>query len=245
MRAFGQFSGVEVQLLQASHSSCGQVGRSNDGASRWRPSVTGDGNPFLKAEAKDFSEATWIEDKFAEGEVYSEMRQVLRDAGRIGTGAIKGPFQIHRISQKCRTQPATAVASTDKVAESATNSQVIHSPQGPVMQATLTRIESIEPTSKCVRAQDCCPDTSCGDNIHDREFVFERAFLASGGRWQRARGTRRRSWSACRIVINELPPSARLLQRLCPLLPCYQSFDSRVATVATPAAHLEVRSCSS
>ena len=131
---------------------------------------------FLKAKAKEAAEkeAEWIEDKFAEGVVYSAMRQVVRDAGRIGTGVIKGPFPIQRISQKWRTKPAPAIAPTNEVAESATNPQVIH--RGG-MQTTLTRIEKIEPTSKCVRVQDCYPDPSCGDNIHDGAFFVEREFL--------------------------------------------------------------------
>lgn len=145
-----------------------------------------------KAKAKEFAEAEalWIEDKFAEGDVYSEMRQVLRDAGRIGTGVIKGPTPVRRISQKwkmVRQTPRPPIASTDKVATPATGPQVINKQkpvdnyaQTPIQMGVLSmlqRVESIEPTSICIRAQDCYPDPSCGDSIHKGAFFVERAWL--------------------------------------------------------------------
>jgi hypothetical protein len=90
---------------------------------------------------------TWIEDRFIEGKVYSEMRQVIKDAGRIGTGVLKGPFPTARTDRKWSVKGGIA---------------------------TLEKRVRIEPTSKKVRAQDCFPDPACGQNIHDGSYFVER-----------------------------------------------------------------------
>lgn len=132
------------------------------------------------AKAKEFAEkeATWIEDRFAEGSVYSEMRQVVRDAGRIGTGVLKGPHPVRRITKKWKVSrtptPLRVVSDTNPQV----NSTFSPAPVGlSGITSTLERIEKIEPTSTCIRAQDCYPDPSCGDSIHNGAFFVERAYL--------------------------------------------------------------------
>ena len=132
---------------------------------------------MVKDQAKGYAEAEslYIEDKFAEGEVYSHMRQVLRDAGRIGTGVIKGPTPVRRVTQKWSVSRAPAQAANDPASGNVATPNRSNALSG--MRAKLTRIEKIEPTSICVRVQDCYPDASCGDSIHDGAHFTERAFL--------------------------------------------------------------------
>lgn len=112
---------------------------------------------FIMAKAKEKAEreADWIEDKFQEGSVYTEMRQVVRDAGRIGTGVLKGPVPVLRRNQRWLTTRG----------------------KDGQMQVKLKIDEKTSPTSKCIRAQDCFPDAGCGDNIHKGEMFAEREYL--------------------------------------------------------------------
>lgn len=141
---------------------------------------------FVKDKAKGYAEAeaTWIEDKFVEGEVYSEMRQVVRDAGRIGTGVLKGPFPMRRITNKWdvirnpAATPSPVLASANGKTLQAVENESSFSRTGlSGATAKLRRIERIEPTSVAIRVQDCYPDPSCGDSIHKGAFFAERAFL--------------------------------------------------------------------
>jgi hypothetical protein len=135
---------------------------------------------FLKDKAKEFAklEATYIEDKFAEGEVYSHMRQVLRDAGRIGTGVLKGPMPVRRITKKWHVERIQDHGKPLESGNVSTNPQVINR-QNALSGATarLEIIESIEPTSVCVQVQDCFPDPACGDSIHDGAFFAHREYI--------------------------------------------------------------------
>jgi hypothetical protein len=171
---------------------------------------------MIKDKAAEYAkrEGDWIEDKFQEGHVYSEMRQVLRDAGRIGTGVIKGPFPVERKTGKWRTfrKPGAALPSPAVMAQqgampnsmaaqagvppppevatdagpegkplaTVASGKPLAAPQQTPVAAAITavfeRTTKIEPTSICVRVQDCYPDPSCGDNIHDGAFFVERAW---------------------------------------------------------------------
>ena len=52
-----------------------------------------------KAKTKADKMADWIEDQLIEGSVYAELRKVVRDGARIGTGILKGPFPTNRESR--------------------------------------------------------------------------------------------------------------------------------------------------
>jgi hypothetical protein len=92
-------------------------------------------------------EKKWIEDRFTEGNVYGEMRKMLDNSGLFGTGVMKGPFPV------CKKSHEFKISGT--IAE-------------------LIKTTKYEPTSRCIRVQDCYPDPSCGDNIHRGSYFNER-----------------------------------------------------------------------
>lgn len=104
--------------------------------------------------------ADWIEDQFVEGPndrkgstVYAEMRKVIAQAAKLGTGALKGPYMISTRVRRWR--------------------------QGPGGETSLTIEERERPTSKCVDIRDVFPDPNCGDDIHKGEFLVEREFMTA------------------------------------------------------------------
>ena len=105
-----------------------------------------------KAKAKAEKMADWIEDQFVEGAAYSEMRKVIRDAGRLGTGCLKGPFPV------VKTDRRWAMAGN---------------------VATLMLAEKTSPTSRRVDIRDVFPDPACGECIHDGSYFVERDYLTA------------------------------------------------------------------
>lgn len=97
-------------------------------------------------------EADWVEDRFVEGKVYGQMRKVIDDAGRIGTGVLKGPFPICKTSREWKVK-------------------------GTLAELVLKKKDA--PTSKKVRAEDCYPDPSCGEDIHIGSYFVERDFATA------------------------------------------------------------------
>lgn len=91
-----------------------------------------------------------IDDWFVEGKVYAEMRKTVRSAGRIGTGVLKGPAPCSREDRKWDIQGGMAM---------------------------MSKQERIAPTSKAISPWDIFPDPSCGDDIHDGAFIFERDYM--------------------------------------------------------------------
>lgn len=91
-----------------------------------------------------------IEDWFVEGRTYSQMRRVIRDAGRIGTGVLKGPVPCYRESKAWRVADGVASLIDDK---------------------------RLVPESVAKSAWDIFPDPSCGENIHHGAYLFERDYL--------------------------------------------------------------------
>lgn len=108
---------------------------------------------MVKDKAREASKnmEDWIEDQFIEQLVYPEMRNVIQDAGRKGTGCLKGPFPIEKTDRKWIV--------------------------GPGGESNVKIIKRIAPSSRRVRIEDCFPDPSCGDNIHNGEFFAERDFM--------------------------------------------------------------------
>ncbi len=105
-----------------------------------------------RAKKKADKMADWIEDQFVEGSVYAEMRKMIRDAGRLGTGCIKGPFSMVRTERKWQLQGNVALLQiTDKTS----------------------------PTSKRVDIRDCYPDPACGENIHEGSYFVERDYMTA------------------------------------------------------------------
>lgn len=94
--------------------------------------------------------ADWIEDRLVEGDVYAELRNVIRDAGRLGTGILKGPFPVAK--QEKRWDVASGVA-------------------------VLQMRDKTVPTSKRKDPRDCFPDPACGDDIHNGSYFVERDYI--------------------------------------------------------------------
>lgn len=108
----------------------------------------------LKAKAAEAAKGMgdWIEDRFVEGSVYAEMREVIQDAGRLGTGVLKGPFPVEKKDTKWSI--------ADGVSQ-------------------LVKTIRVAPTSKRVRPQDCFPAPDCGDSIHDGSYFVERDYITA------------------------------------------------------------------
>lgn len=106
-----------------------------------------------RAAIKATKMADWIEDKFVEGSVYAEMRKVIRDASRLGSGVLKGPIRTMKTTRKWSlANPEVAVLQIDRV---------------------------LSYTSKRIRVQDFYPAPDCGDSIHDGSYCVERDYLTA------------------------------------------------------------------
>lgn len=105
-----------------------------------------------RANEKAKKMADWIEDQFVEGSVYAEMRKVIRDAGRIGSGVLKGPFPVARTSKKWQVSNGTAI---------------------------LQMVKETRPSSRRIDPRDFFPDPACGENIHNGSYVVERDYLTA------------------------------------------------------------------
>lgn len=108
---------------------------------------------MVEAETKAEAMSKQIEDWFVEGRVYGDARRVVADAGRIGTGVLKGPFPVNREDRKW-------IVGEDG------------------MSAVQT-IDRLAPTSRRISAWDLFPDPSCGESIHNGGFVIERDYLTA------------------------------------------------------------------
>lgn len=93
-----------------------------------------------------------IEDWFVEGKTYSQMRKVIRDAGRIGTGILKGPVPCYREEKKWTVANGTA---------------------------SLEAIKRLAPHSEAKSPWDLFPDPSAGDNPHAGAYIIERDYLTA------------------------------------------------------------------
>lgn len=103
----------------------------------------------------------WIEDQFVMGKndrksgtVYAEMRKVIRAAGKLGTGVLKGPYMIARRFRRWKIDPKSRVAELEIEVKNC-------------------------PTSKCIDPRDLFPDPSCGDDVHNGSYIIERDYLTA------------------------------------------------------------------
>jgi hypothetical protein len=83
----------------------------------------------------------------------SEMRKVIEQASRIGVGCLKGPFPTKR-KQRAMCQDA----------------------QG---NLTVKMNKQIIPASKAIDVWNLYPDPSCGDDIHNGSYIFEKDVLTA------------------------------------------------------------------
>ncbi len=120
-----------------------------DGAVKPAVEVARAAAQLMKQAAEEASKH--IDDWMVEGDVYGEMRKVIRDAGKCGTGVLMGPTPVTRTDRKW-TRSGKA---------------------GP----GVTVVERIAPASRKVSYWDCFPDPSCGDSIHHGSYFVWRDYL--------------------------------------------------------------------
>lgn len=95
---------------------------------------------------------TQVWDWLCESRWHTEMRKVIEQKAKIGTSCLKGPFPVSRKARK-----------------------VEHLPEG----IQFTQVDVIKPGSKYVDIWNIYPDPSCGDNIHNGSFIFEKDKLSA------------------------------------------------------------------
>jgi hypothetical protein len=87
-----------------------------------------------------------IEDWFIECYWHAEVRKMIEDCARLGTGVLKGPFPVKRVSRMTTAENGEMV----KVIE-----------------------ERIAPASKCISPWKFYPDPAAGESIQEGSYVWE------------------------------------------------------------------------
>jgi hypothetical protein len=107
--------------------------------------------------ARDKAKAmqTEIDDQLTECDFNGEMRKVIHNSARLGTGVIKGPIVTNRTRKAW--QPFKDMEGS-----------VIHQ---------LEIVQEMSPASFNVDPRNCFPDPGCGDNIHHGKGIYEREQL--------------------------------------------------------------------
>ena len=93
-----------------------------------------------------------IDDCLVESNWHGEVRIVLEDSSRIGSGVLKGPYPVKRTTRLVRRENGT-VASIS--------------------------ITEIKPGSRRIDPWDFYPDGSCGESVHNGSYTWEREYLSS------------------------------------------------------------------
>ncbi|MDH0363459.1 portal protein [Comamonas aquatica] len=93
-----------------------------------------------------------IEDRLVESNWHGEVRQLIEDAGRCGSGVLKGPFPVLRTVRMPAKDPATGIIKQVK-------------------------LEEIRAASKRIDFWNFFPDPACGENIHNGSYTWERDYL--------------------------------------------------------------------
>lgn len=105
----------------------------------------------IKQQATEKAEKaqTRIDDWLKECQYHAEMRTVIDDAAKLGTGVIKGPVPIKKKATKWVRNEQTG-------------------------ETMLEVFEKIQPGSRRIDVWNLYPDyPACGDNIHNGSFIFE------------------------------------------------------------------------
>lgn len=117
------------------------------------PITKGDVAKEIMSAAQDCAEKAEqrIWDWMAESKYPAEMRTLIHDAARIGTGVLKGPFPV---------------MSTSKVMQR----------QGNTLRLKI--VSKSCPGVKWIDVWNLFPDPSCGEDIHSGDHIFERDFIS-------------------------------------------------------------------
>ena len=93
-----------------------------------------------------------IDDCLKESNFHGEMRHMIEDCARIGSGVVKGPFPIKRTAKVFRDM-------------------------GGVKE--FVTLSEIKPGSKRIDPWNFFPDPACGESIHNGSYTWEREYLSS------------------------------------------------------------------
>ena len=106
------------------------------------------------SQAKDAAEkaTTQIEDWLVQCQWHAEVRKMIEDTARLGTGVLKGPTPARMKSRMMKRESG-------------------------IMQLVIE--ESIVPESKCISPWNFFPDGACGENIQDGSGTWERDTLSA------------------------------------------------------------------
>lgn len=101
---------------------------------------------YDQAKASADAATKQIEDWFVECQWHAEVRKMIEDCSRLGTGILKGPFPVKR------THRASSM-------------------DGGMMKLVIK--ESLSPASRAISPWKFYPDPGCGENICDGSYVWE------------------------------------------------------------------------
>jgi hypothetical protein len=90
----------------------------------------------------------WINDKLEQCDFAGQLRLVVDESARLGTGIMRGP-----VPQVTRKMKVTADPNTG--------------------EERIEVLEQIDPESRKISVWDAFPDPACGDNIHNGQFFIE------------------------------------------------------------------------
>lgn len=136
------------QVIAAGRQPTGEaVASARDEAERMRVAA------LDKAKRKAENAQRRIEDWHVQCSWHAEVRKVIDDAARLGTGILKGPFPVRRKALQWQRN------------DDGSNSLVMY--------------ESIDPASRRIDPWDFYPDPACGENIHNGSYTWERDRITS------------------------------------------------------------------
>ena len=144
-----QLMGMARQQGPALHPDTGQQMTNDQG----QPASLGDVGSALMQAARKKSDAmeNKIDDQLLMSDYNGQLRKVIHDAAKLGTGVIKGPVVTNRTRKAW--QPYT-------------------DPQGQTVQM-IQMVAETNPSSFRVDPRNCYPDPGCGESIHDGKGMYE------------------------------------------------------------------------
>lgn len=133
---------------------------------------------LMLAEAQKQADAAskQIEDWQVEGQYHAEVRKIIEDSARIGTGILKGPVPVKRkvvaleqINSPGQTQPSLMDRLMGGI------KRLFSAAQTAVTQLIVK--QEIKPASSRVDPWNAYPDPACGENIQNGSYHWERDYL--------------------------------------------------------------------
>ena len=112
------------------------------------PRIQAEKDAVAKAEKAELKIRDWM----VECSYHTEVRKVIEDAAKLGTGILKGPFP-----DKMKSRKVTEVEG----------------------KTAMEIVETTNPSSRYVDCWDFFPDPACGDDIHNGSHTFERDRLSA------------------------------------------------------------------